>query len=387
MPRPGVTEDQRSALNSLFYPGNATNSRSTSCNRIKEPTVSLNRTVFAYGSTDGMAIYGHMVLMPEGKIYGYSHPNEFRYVERPDGGIDFFNVDGGLSCVFDVHGDSFLGREADGLWGLFLVPVISLSGSSTEVVRLGPRPHASPCVLINSIPKSGTYFVERILSDLGFASTRLHLSGANVCDDNRHIPDELMHVQPTKLRRMLPLHFVARLLAPGEVVVGHIELSQVVQQFRDVGVHVISLKRNLRDVLASLYYFKLSRVSPLSLGDETWRTVGKNDKFLAFLSFFADSDIRHIKQMGMLMAETPNCLAYEDLLEKKREPVDLLRDILGLDCQNEELSSVIEAATQKITPTSNPTRSSWHNIWDERAEKFFERSGLKATNISLGYEY
>ena len=46
--------------------------------------MSIYDTIYAFGSTDEMQLYGRMVFSENGKIIGYHHPNENSYKINDD---------------------------------------------------------------------------------------------------------------------------------------------------------------------------------------------------------------------------------------------------------------------------------------------------------------
>lgn len=241
--------------------------------------------------------------------------------------------------------------------------------------------------LINTIPKAGTYFLEAVLSALGASSLRLHLSGNEIVDDYRGLSDDEIHRDPECVRVKCPIELITSLLN-GNTVVGHIEFLSVLNKAREQGNVVFNLYRNLREVLVSLYRFKLNKVKSLGGGDDFWRTLGDENRFLAFLIFYAERDIAHIKKVAETIISDKDslCISYEDMCAGS-----LSSDIRSeLEKIQIGFSDAVVSQLSKLSGTQTPTysgqRSEWAQYWNSDVEAFFVSSGLLDINKRLGYE-
>ena len=282
---------------------------------------------------------------------------------------------------FGAEGSCWLGRSSGAKWPLALVPVLRLDRSE----------HSSgfPPVLLNSIPKSGTYLGEALLAQLGWRSTRLQLWSHNVIDDYRDIPDKDMHVGVEKFRVNCDCECLSSILSAGDLIVGHVDDRNDVAKFRSKGAVEIKLVRNLRDVLVSLYRFKLDKVEAHEIGEATWREIGTSDRFIAFLSYYdLKGDIGFLRQMAesLLVTTDLNLLRFEDIVQQTLPDhflgwLETVEVGLAGNC-----ASALRNVLDKMTPTFSGSRSNWQKFWDDRAERFFEKSGFKDLNARLGYE-
>jgi hypothetical protein len=181
---------------------------------------------------------------------------------------------------------------------------------------------------------------------------------------------------------------VAAILRPGDLLVGHIDAKRDIEALRSPGVFAISLVRDLRNALASLYRFKQSVVVPIDAGDRAWRRAHEADRFIAFLAFHASRDVEFAKAVTMtILNERGACrVRFEDLVSGHvgAEFGDQLEGLQsGLSTR---LESALKARLGAKTPTYSGALSDWRTIWDDRAEQFFVDSGLQDLNAELGYE-
>ena len=332
------------------------------------------RTVYRYGSLAG-GHFGDLVLRRDGSVGHYRHPNETAY--RIDGEtLAFFDAAGSQPSTLTVAADvnAFVSREA----GLYLLPVI-------ELPPVQPDPQAAAALLINTIPKSGTYLLEAAAVQAGLHRTRLHLF-AHLCDDYRSVPDAEMHAAPEQHRRAVPAAAVAHMLQPGEVVVGHIDDHAQLDGVAQASVRIVHCVRDLRAVLASLYRFKRQVVRPVSPADAVWRGLGEAEGFLAFLSFFADRDVAHVaRTAACILGRSEPRLRFEDLTGAA-DPSIVQAQLAGWD---EAAAAALAVGVVQVrgrpTPTLLAGTSDPQQVWSEAAEAFFRDTGLARLNAELGY--
>ncbi|WP_144240859.1 hypothetical protein [Dyella japonica] len=335
----------------------------------------LFRTVFKYGSTM-YGLYGDMVLGVDGLVRYYSHPNERRY-ELCDDRLLFFNeVDEVTAELTRVgEGQVFL---SGGLQRVFLLPTLVLDEHPA------PLPDYPP-MLINSIPKSGTYLVEGVLRHLGVAPIGLHL-GSYIYDDNRGIEEADVHRAPQSRRHSLPAGALAALMGRGECVVGHIEDSFQLAAIDKLGVAKLNCIRDLRDVLISLYRFKLSTVDPLDVEDRLWRALPESGRFLGFLLHFADRDVKHVQEVARAIAADVGVrLKFEELLTGQLTE-DTSAALAAIDGElATAFSTKLPLVLGMPTSTLSDRPSSHEEHWSAAVQDFFEESGLAEANRMLGY--
>ena len=337
-------------------------------------------TIYSFGSQTGKH-YGELIFEPDGGLYGYKSDSECRWIHEGNE-ICLLNHAGDITSRFRyITSNIWRGHEENRAAPLYLLPLINTAPwvNSSEYCCSG--------FLVNSIPKSGTYFLEAALKNAGIHPMRLHLSGINIIDDFRKLRDEEVHVNPELCRVNAPVHLVTKLLK-GRAVVGHIESSRMLEKIRQQNVCIFNVRRNLRDVLVSLYRFKYSKVKPLSGRDLYWREMSEQSRFIAFLIAYSDCDIAHIKAIAVMMlndnASIP--VKYEEMCEDSfsDEVKARLDEIKPGFAQ--ALSESFRAQYGKKNPTFSGSRSNWEDYWSEDAEKYFAVSGLSEINSQLGYE-
>ncbi|HEY8965532.1 MAG TPA: hypothetical protein VIM58_03755 [Candidatus Methylacidiphilales bacterium] len=340
---------------------------------------SLQGTVFAYGSPCD-SLYGHLVLRRDGTILGTVdddlHPAPLAWAME---GEELVLRARGVASRYRREGRFWSGRIEGHLWPLVLLPVLEND--------LPDGKAGLPPLFVQSIPKSGTYFLEKALAAVGWRPTRLHLCTGMV-DDYRGLPDEQVHVNPLAVRYGCPEHLVAATLRNGQMAVGHLARSEGVEAIEALGVVVVRCVRDLRDVLASLYRFKLGKVHPVGPHDLAWRRAAEAERFDRFLHAYLEDDVRFVGGMAeSLLRAAPESLVRYEELETGKLPVPWREKFEGIA---PGLSGLVEAALaasrDSRTPTYSGKRSQWRDHWTPQTEAFFEKTGLRELNRRLGYE-
>lgn len=348
--------------------------------------MNLSRFIFSFGSPcNGQ--YGHLILMDGGKIYGYVHPNEYSWSLLGDE-LRMHTEDGRVTSRFLQCGREgmWFGRVEGRKWPLYLIPVLNIRSGLSESCEHNNR-YSAGSIFVNSIPKSGTYYVGAALGELGFPAVGLHLLGRDVVDDYRGMTNEEMHFEPERVRLTFPVELVTALL-DGEHVVGHVEHKDVIERIQAQGTTVISVIRDLRNVLNSLFRFKLERVAPKDSLDADWRSLTGKKRVLGFFKYFADKDLEHIRRMAEMLAGDAAgiVLRYEDVCAGEISS-DVAR---RLDAHFEGISGELKQAFKNQYGQKNSTYSghgrSQESIWSSEVEVLFNACGLASVNRALGYE-
>lgn len=337
----------------------------------------LTRTIFAFGSPADSS-NGHLVLNAGGTVSGQNQSNEARW-KLQNGQLLFLNTDGVETSRLSPQGTCWLGERSNSKWPLFLVPLLTINTSGSDC--------RFPPVFVNSIPKSGTYLLDVLLARLGWRPSRLHVWGSNGVDDYRGLSDSEMHSNPLRQTLNCPFECLGAILSPGDLIVGHVDKRDAVHRLTCGGATELLLRRNLRDALYSLYRFKLRKVEPRTPADKAWRTIAEPERFLGFLSYFGTNDIEFLKQIAESHLSADGIsLSFEDLVNQSlpasfKNWLEFIEAGLSVRCV-----SILRSVLDTETSTFSGARSNWRDLWDDRVELFFEKSGLKDINARLGYE-
>lgn len=334
----------------------------------------IQSTVYAFGSLLDQK-YGTMVLRAGGSIAGHRNQYEYNW-SYVDGNIHILNSNGEISRNFKYieEIDSFIALS--NRIPFYLYPIF----------RHNPRTDSHlPNILINSVPKSGTYFLERVLDKSGWRPTKLHLLDWGGLDDYRSSSDEEMHTSPQNVRIHCPSSCVGAVLGRGEVVAGHLRNTNYIYGLMIEGIREIRLIRNLRNVLTSLYRFRLNKVIP-EVDNEHWRYEPNDRKFFGFLKSIATSDLEEIREISEYFFRTSGfvTLKFEDMWNGDLSEMMPLCELSNI--RLDDFASTLESCRGEMTSTWSGKVSNWQEFWSEEIEDIFRNSGLLDLNRKFGYE-
>lgn len=336
--------------------------------------------IYSFGSQCD-SNYGEVIFRPDGSTYGYHHENENSWGMQ-NNELCFLSHSGNITSRFrKVAEDIWIGHGENVRWPLYLLPLLKIEENKADKVHVH-----NAGFLINSIPKAGTYFLEAALKRSGITSLRFHLSALDVVDDYRDLPDAEVHVNPyrTRIKAQIPL---LTSLLQGRAVVGHIENVDLLATIRQQGICIFNVRRNLRDVLASLYRFIGDKIEPADLFDHYWRDVSEEKRFLAFMITAVQVNIPFLKEIGRMMVNDADSisLSYEEMCQGviSADAVSKLNTLRPGFAG--ELQQALKDELGKSNPTFSGKRSSWQDVWSDDAELYFAKCGLLEVNTALGY--
>ena len=334
------------------------------------------RTVYLLTSTDE-GYLGPLNLAPDGRVMGADAPSRRRW-GFAHGCLCFLDAEdrvAGGKVFYRPETNLFIPADAE---GLYLLPLVTLDP---------PRPAlAAGRIIVNTIPKSGTYLLDLLLAEIGYQGIGLHLIPRE-CHDNRGVDPALVHRDPFSRRKFAPAGAIARVMAPGEYAVGHMGDAAQMTLIDQAGVGLIQCQRNLRDVLVSLYRFKRKSVDPDSASDHLWRSLDGMAGFYAFLCRSAEGMLADLAGFATMMPDLPGVrLRFEDLAQGEIPAaavaqLDRLDEGLGV-----MMRELLPGCVGRESSTYSGQYSDWRQLWSPEVEAFFIASGLRKANRMLGYE-
>lgn len=301
--------------------------------RSASKTSELTRTVFRFGPI-GQPPHGYIVLRPDGKIRGYSNPQEDSYRFENET-LMFFSADGTKTSDFVESKTTKLLFLPSSVGNHVLEPVFSLGAIDDP-----KTPNNRPAVFVNTMAKAGTYLVAQSLIETGYAPIKLHLSSHHF-HDNRGVSDREIHWDPNARRVSCSASAVAALLRPGEFMVGHVNDLGELNKIKSMGIEIISVVRHPYTQVASMMTFKEKRVKPKPR-DKIWQSMSDLNKFKSFL---LTHDTSYWLSFGKTITENFPFFRYEDLREGK------VRDVGMSDKLLSDLSDGLALAIGKETST------------------------------------
>ena len=333
--------------------------------------MNFRNTVFRLGSPCADN-YGFLVLKSKGIIFGYESENE-KFWDFDEESVYFTAADGRVTSRYRHYGPEniWIGHHERSLYPMYLMPVLSYSPNLAK--------RHMPPLLINSVPKSGTHFAQQIAMELGFQSGATMLTWERNVDDFQYegradIDDE----RPGARGKICPLDVAVAAIPNGTVVLSHAVNPVWIGAQGVSGLSVIHCIRDLRDVLISLYRWKIKK------GDSANIPAMSID---TYLQEEAGSDIELLRQSAanIIAHGHDNVIRYEELM--KRKPSGKLVDTLMrvTNATKSKVEQAIATARNKPAATFTAHHSDFRKVWTDGLQTYFEESGLEALNLQLGY--
>jgi hypothetical protein len=239
-------------------------------------------------------------------------------------------------------------------------------------------------VLINSIPKSGTYLVGKMLENAGFESTGFHLRSTKHWDWNEAKDlDEIIR-NPDNFKKESDLYENLKKIQCG-FTYAHLDYSKEAEiaLASTKGLHHLFLYRNIRNCLVSSMRFKETREAAQGCPH-----FDKSSKKERFLNYIGTNGIVFVaaarRQLGWRTSQGVACFRFEDIFEVETTQT-LLRSVgwIGLAAQS---ISISQATIGARTRTFSGCISDWKDYWSPQTELIFKDCGAFDLNQDLGYE-
>lgn len=335
----------------------------------------LNRTAFVFGSLI-QGHYGPMVLSSSGAVRVYKNTSEDSY-RMTDDVLEFYSSTGAITSRLRWHETAATFLPADRL-GHYLLPLVSLDPPAPS--------QRNARIILNTVPKSGTYLMEAALQRLGYRNLGLHVFSEGV-HDNRGVPPSEIHFDPDSRFIPCPARVMAELMAPGEFVVGHIDSPSELNAIREAGVSVIGTIRDLRAVAVSNFRFRRAKVKSGLAADILLQGLDTRTAFLLYLAQAGEIDLPSLMHMTRVIHGDACCLLrFEELVagrlsERARAGLDAIEPGLAA-----ELEAVLPHTVGKPTSTFSGALSSVEDFAWPEVEAFYEAIGYLEANREAGYE-
>lgn len=245
-------------------------------------------------------------------------------------------------------------------------------------------------VVVCSIPKAGTYLVDRLLELLGCVPSRLHLSRWCLTD-YRFATVREARVNYERLIRDVPLERAIELHLPGQFSVGHLGCTEDTRQVLS-NVKKLFVYRDLRDGLVSYLRFLASTGRG---GDATraWKDLPAGpEKTLRFL----DAAGQGYFDMALPMIDwldQPDVffIEFETLYgdhgeEEQKSLIERLHSFLELPGGAPDVDRLRPSLIGSPTMTWSGGRVARETYWNDEVEERFVAFGGLAANRRLGYD-
>lgn len=239
-------------------------------------------------------------------------------------------------------------------------------------------------ILINSVPKSGTYLIGKLLEGLGIAGGDLHFRNGHYWDwSSAASVDEYIR-NAKQFRAYSPLEESIGLVRQGYFY-GHLdfdEATRLLLEQQDVSIHFF-LIRELREAMVSMYRFQFHQ----SGREEP--AANRSGAFTSWMTKGAANFLIGVERQTPWVDHCSLCIDYSALIGDKgpdAQNVALsdIAQILGVDGDRVAQAFHQSAVGQKTrTYTGRPSRCG--EYWSDTAEEIFRSHGGDKINALLGF--
>lgn len=251
----------------------------------------------------------------------------------------------------------------------------------------GPCPHR---VFVCSLPKSGTYLLAELLTELGSLPTGLHLNVGGLSDYRAATPAE-QRGNPERFGVPVPLDISARLVAPGQFAVGHLERSASVKAALGPSRIAFAL-RDVRDGLVSFMRYAADTRRYKHLMGPWVEAADPRDRMTGFMDVAGKVYLDMCRPMvGWLRDPDALTVRFEALCGDRgeAEQAELVRGLAALldrPVPNGDPLALLRAVFGRPTKTWSGKRTDRSAYWSPAAEARFVDLGGTELNRELGYE-
>ncbi|OYQ37150.1 hypothetical protein CHU95_02040 [Niveispirillum lacus] len=238
-------------------------------------------------------------------------------------------------------------------------------------------------ILINSIPKSGTYLLGKLLESLGFQGGEFHFRNSHYWDwtIDRTLEEHIENQKKFRvdasfgeaIERVGPGYFYAHLYFD--------EATDLILKKQDVRTHFF-LVRELREALVSMYRFQFH---------QRGKEEPEENRQALFAAWITKHAASHLHGMGMQIpwvSRSSLTIPYADLIGDRgpQAQADLLACIAGvLDLDPDHVQAVFHRSAIGLktrTYIGRPSRID--DYWSDAAETVFLALGGDQMNRQLG---
>ncbi len=235
--------------------------------------------------------------------------------------------------------------------------------------------------ILVSLPKCGTYFATKLLTNIGVVHPEVHLNSLKT----NFKKDPL-----NKVTLDIPFEVAVNLLQSGQFAPVHLPYSQEYNNILS-GYKILFMYRNIKDALIShMRWSEQHLVNPAVLKFKNIDDPA--EKIICYMQTTGKNYLRTLKNI-IPWIKQPYVLGlcYEQLYgdlgkEKQLELLDGIYDYLQLEKNNVDFDKIITETVGVPTKTWTGKRSNWRDYWSDGVQNVYEQVGAKEINDILGYE-
>jgi hypothetical protein len=243
-------------------------------------------------------------------------------------------------------------------------------------------------ILVNTIPKSGTYLLAAILERFGVVNTNVHLSSEVFWDFRQADLEDIIRA-PNQFRVPAPLNMTEGLVQEGQFAVGHVEHSAANEAALKKFVQLFCI-RDLKAVLVSHMRYILNQHCARGENAPSWKKGSGPELFLHYLRGPGKryAQARIFPMVGWLTSPDINFIRFESVVgdNGEAEQRQIAETIVSkLEAPRHNAVGILRECIGMQTRTYTGRRSNYADFWSDEAELEFRECELAAMNADLGY--
>lgn len=236
-----------------------------------------------------------------------------------------------------------------------------------------------------TLPKSGTYFLGKIIEELGYTNIHVHASACGFDDYKGHdLQDQMDNY--LNFAVALPYILQTQLLQSGQYLLGHLPFSC---HRALINKHCILTVRDLRQVFVSALRFLQKRAV---YRDRAWfsQEVPKESQLYEFFLESSPRDNFIMLARDMLhwcSWKKESVIRYETIIDDSHKDFLSSIEIVAREtgCNVSDCIAARQRAIGQKTHSYSGKPSTLEGFWSDRTEEKFKELGLDEINAALGY--
>jgi hypothetical protein len=272
---------------------------------------------------------------------------------------------------------AWLSRLREGGFPLYLSP-------EQKVVAWPERGTSPHRVAVISVPKAGSYLLEKLLEQFGYRNCKLHLSISHINDYRNATMEQMLDVM-----RYIRASQTTQLVDRGQSIVGHIlhcpEAKVALFDFKKIFVF-----RNLRDVVVSALRWGIRLKLYDSIVD--LESYPQGEQLAKYLKICGEERRQEYEAVIGWRDEADDVLkiSFEEIMgdygrERQADSVKAVARHVEADMDDATITQVMAKVIGADTMTFSGKRSQRDIYWNNEVERRFCELGFDDLNRRLGY--
>jgi hypothetical protein len=244
-------------------------------------------------------------------------------------------------------------------------------------------------IIINTIPKSGTYMYSKLFECLGYNNSGLHIRNKCFWDFRGASLDSIIKA-PDDFKKNQPIEDTIHFIKTGQFAVGHIDNTISTVSILSNFTHFFCI-RNIKEVLVSHMRFICDdRRKDKPKFD--WSKESENAaKFIGYLKGPGKGYLEGIrKQVNWINEKGVIVIRYEEVMgdygsNHQQLAFEKIKMGLGINTEIDIVALFNQQVLGQKTRTYSGFRSQPDTYWNNDVEKIFHEIGASHINSQLGY--